>query len=72
MLGLAGTKMNMYNYCKSCNTTLVKQPDGSVACCCHVLDADSTDIPDSWKLTQRELALTRGGEPDSVTPTVII
>lgn len=62
--------MNMYNYCKDCNTTLVHHPDGSVACCCHVLDADSTEIPAAWKLTQRELALAREPEREDVRSTV--
>lgn len=48
--------MNNSNYCRDCSETLTLHADGSVACSCDFLAADSTEIPLNWDLNQEQLA----------------
>jgi hypothetical protein len=55
--------MTNANYCRACRETLTLHADGSIACSCEFLDADSNDgIPTTWALTEKELADIRAAE----------
>lgn len=50
--------MTNANFCTACDQTLILHADGSIACSCDFLDADSTSIPAPWQLTSEELDAT--------------
>jgi len=35
-------------YCNNCDYAITLHADGSCACSCDFLDAESEDIPDAW------------------------